>query len=335
MIRVQMVGTQRSGSNLLRMILGWHEGVFAPPSVHMYQVLRRVSSGYGDLGLTRNRRALIDDLRTLIGLNVLEWPSGPPGTGQIEREWSDESLAGLFSAVHDAAAGIESSGAWISKSLENVKYLGELVRAVPDLLILHLIRDGRDVALSFRSAPIGPKHPVLAAHMWAGDQRLADQYVSVASAGSVIRISYERMTSDPSGTLSPLLSRLGTKFDPQSLKFNESAEAQRVPSLSRLWHNLDRPVIANNSRFRQPEVHEFVELFEGAAFESLISYGYSPLYASRPVKYNASELRLFQEEDSQLRSAVRASADPAIEALHSRQADFIAELERRARSVGA
>lgn len=324
-----MAGTQRSGSNLLRLLIGAHGAAATPPSTHMYSVFRDVSHMYGPLDVRTNRLRIVNDIRQLIELNVLAWPAGPPEAERINRLWAGRSIERLCSAVYDAEAERSHHSAWLCKSLENVRYLPNLIRRIPDLSVLHVLRDGRDVALSFRDAPIGPKHPVVAADEWARDQRAALN-VRPDRRRPVFQVRYEVLTTDTQSALEPVLSYLGVGFDRSALAFHESENAQSAPRLSRLWNNLDRPVISGNSRYRDPPNEEFVRMFEGAAFSMLVETGYEPVYVSGPSQHSAEEMEQFVAADRKLRSITRSMADPAIEALHAPQAEFIHALRRRA-----
>lgn len=72
MKRVQIVGTQRSGSNLLRLLLGSLPGVFAPPSAHKLRDFQGLLPRYGE---PLNMERLIADMAELVELNALPWPS--------------------------------------------------------------------------------------------------------------------------------------------------------------------------------------------------------------------------------------------------------------------
>jgi hypothetical protein len=279
---MQMVGTQRSGSNLLRMMLDAHDGISAPPSVHMLRVFRDLADGYGTLNRPANRRQIIDDVRRLIELNVFTWRTGPPAADDIDGRWTGTGISGLFQAVHDAAAEGQGANAWVCKSLENVHHLSELYEVIPGLVVLHLVRDGRDVALSFRHLPVGPKHPYVAAQEWMADQRAALAMVDATSPPRFLQVRYESLTTAPEAVLPAVCAALGTHFDARALNFHASSEAQGAPRRSPLWRNLDRPVLAGNTgKFADPDHRPFVELFEATAFDLLVALGYEPLYVTR------------------------------------------------------
>ncbi len=329
-----MAGTQRSGSNLLRLMLGAHAGISAPPSTHMFRVFRGLAGGYGDLKRRGERREVIDDVRRLIELNVFAWEGGPPAAREIEQRWHDTSVAGLCAAVYDAHAERQGATAWICKSLENVRHLDELRAGIEGLSVLHLVRDGRDVALSFSRVPVGPKHAYVLAREWMTDQRAgmaADhQERTDPEAGRALRVRYEHLTAAPETVMPEVCALLGTHFSVDALDFHSSAEARSAPGRSPLWQNLDRPVMVDNTRkFTDPELRPFVEAFESTAFDVLTELGYEPLYAQRAHQYSPAEIERFVSADRHMREVARQGADRTTEALHRPQEEFIGALRRR------
>ena len=70
---VFMVGEQRSGSNLLRLILNESDEVAAPHPPHILQRMMPLVKAYGDLNNEANFAKLIDNVCTLVELNPVPW----------------------------------------------------------------------------------------------------------------------------------------------------------------------------------------------------------------------------------------------------------------------
>ena len=66
---ILMIGTQRSGSILLRLMLNQLPEVAAPHPPHILQRLMPMVAGYGDLGGDANFERLVDDVCRLVELN--------------------------------------------------------------------------------------------------------------------------------------------------------------------------------------------------------------------------------------------------------------------------
>lgn len=73
------------------------------------------------------------------------------------RDWLSkrpaEPIAGHYRALFAHLADRAGATAWIERSGSSVDYLGQLLEVFPEALVVHLHRDGREVALSMRHHP--------------------------------------------------------------------------------------------------------------------------------------------------------------------------------------
>ena len=70
---IQFIGTQRSGSNLLRIMLDQFPEVFGPHPPHILITFYPLLNYYGNLETTENFKKLINDVCTMVELNPVEW----------------------------------------------------------------------------------------------------------------------------------------------------------------------------------------------------------------------------------------------------------------------
>jgi hypothetical protein len=129
------------------------------------------------------------------------------------------------------------------KTPSYVLNIGLLASTFPEARFVHLIRDGRDVALSYLDADFGSKTLGQAAVYW-------DRFVRAGrAAGARIgpsryrEIRYEDLVAEPERTLSEVCDFVGIAFDDRMLRFHERAD-HLVPSLSHNEHhrNLYKPL---------------------------------------------------------------------------------------------
>jgi len=327
--RVQVVGTQRSGSNMLRLMLA-QLGVFAPPSTHLIDDFRPMLAGYAPLHSANNLSRLVHDVLAMIDVNVLTWPAGPPtGAEVLARCQHDRtmSLGSVLRAVYDAGAAAAGSTIWACKDLENLHHSDLITAAVPQIHVVHLLRDPRDVALSFAQAPIGPKDPRTIGLSWAADQIVAGRWRRQVPAGRWHELRYERLIATPGRELRRLCDRLGLRYHATALEFHRRQDAIHAPGLSTLWTNLDRPVMTDNSgRFHRVEHRGFVTQVEESAFETMRRHGYQPTFVDRQRTYDTDELARINAEDQRLRRATRDGRDPVTERRHRRRDDLLRRL---------
>ena len=70
---ILMIGTQRSGSNLLRLMLNQLPDIAAPHPPHILQRMMPLEKGYGDLSKDKKFQLLVDDVCKLVELNPVPW----------------------------------------------------------------------------------------------------------------------------------------------------------------------------------------------------------------------------------------------------------------------
>src|SRR5947209_4300568 len=68
-----IVGTERSGSNLLRLILNEHEAIAIPHPPHLMRDIFPCLGRYGDLSSDASFRKLVRDCVRLVELHFMPW----------------------------------------------------------------------------------------------------------------------------------------------------------------------------------------------------------------------------------------------------------------------
>ena len=123
---VFIVGTERSGSNLLRAILNSHPGIYIPHPPHIMKDLGPVEYLYGDLSDDRNFRRLIDDAAKLIELHFFPWEIAP---SRAEAFRAARNLYCVKAAFYDQYRRFKGAKRWGCKSTFMIHYAGAARRA--------------------------------------------------------------------------------------------------------------------------------------------------------------------------------------------------------------
>ncbi|MEW5789673.1 MAG: sulfotransferase [Pseudomonadota bacterium] len=306
-IRGFILGSRRSGSNLLRVMLNQSPHLAAPHPPHLLHAFTDLLPHYGELADEARWRALVQDVVAYANLNPVPLlADGHPLEAEaVAARCRERSLIWLHDAVYTEIMARNGKSAWVCKSNDNIHYLEAIEAAFADSArYIYLCRDGRDVALSFRKAPIGPKHPYLCATDWTRtQQRMLDW--ERRTGPRTLRVHYEDLTGRPEATCRQLCGFLGVPFHPAMLDAHRSDEASRTAGQSVLWANLTRPVQAGNSeKWRHDSLHN-VQQFERAAGPALAALGY-PLACAPLAPPCEAETASIHAEDRRLRDQVRA-----------------------------
>lgn len=327
-----MIGTQRSGSNLLRLMLNQLPGIAAPHPPHILQRLMPLMPSYPDLKQDKNFAALVEDVCRLVELNPVPWEGVRLDRADIAKRCRNRSLVAVFGAAYEALADARGAKTWLCKSLQNVLYLPEIEAYFPDALYIYLYRDGRDVAVSFRKAVVGEKHFYHIAKEWAAAQWLALKHRSLVPPQRFIGISYEALTAQPEDIIKRLCAFLGTTYHESMLDFYKSEEARRTAESSALWSNVVRPIMTDNSRKFLREASEAdIRIFESVAGDVLDALGYERIHVARGQehKFTEAELRRFDTENKRLKEEVLRGTDTEDLKRRDQQATLLAEIRRR------
>lgn len=210
-----IVGSARSGTTLLRVILNAHPEVTVPPESRFVTELWRgvdevdVTEFLAALGAHRQFRSWnlpVDEVRSQLG------------------DAATVRYAAAIEAVYAAYAARAGKTTWGDKTPRYVEQIPLLDKLFPQSRFVHLVRDGRDVALSYANVPFGPKTVAKAAALWARRVRMGTEEGRRLGSSRYLELRYEDLVDEPEATVSGLCDFLGVAFAPQMMEYTESAE---------------------------------------------------------------------------------------------------------------
>ena len=314
MMPIFMIGTQRSGSNLLRLMLNQLPEIAAPHPPHILQRIMPLASGYGDLAVDENFAQLVDDVCRLVELNPVPWEGVMLDRAAVARRCRERNPVAVHGAVYDICAEVKGAKTWCCKSLANINYVPEIEAYFKKPKYIYLYRDGRDVAVSFHKAVVGEKHYYHIAREWAAAQDLALRIQRDVEPIRFMTVSYEELTGDPLRTARDICDFLGVPFHESMLDFHRTDEARRAASSSDLWVNVTNPVMKNNSRkfLREASEHD-IRIFESVAGRVLDALGYDRAFVKKgdEQKFTEADIKTFDAENARMKEELRKLSDPA------------------------
>lgn len=329
---VFMIGTQRSGSNMLRLMLNQLPRFAAPHPPHILSRMAPLVPLYGDLADDAAFAALVDDVCRLVELNAVRWEGVVLSRCAVAAGCRERSIVAIFEAVYDRVAQAWGAEDWICKSMANLNYLPEINRYFPTARYLYLYRDGRDVAASFQKAVVGEKHCYPIALEWHRAQQLALQLRDWIAPGRFFMVSYEQIIGAPEETLKALCAFLETPYTTAMLNFNCSDEARRTAHAGTLWENVTRPVMKREPHGFLNQLGEMdIRIFESVAGPSLDALGYERLFVQpgEELHFSAQEVAGFDAENQRLKAARKASLSPQERILNEHQERLLAAIAAR------
>lgn len=164
---------------------------------------------------------------------------------------------------------------WGDKTPRYCGFVPELRTVFPEARFIHVIRDGRDTALSSWKAAFGPRTWVAAAYKWRDSIRATQRGIRAVPADTVLEVRYEELLRYPETILSRVCDFIGEQFHAEMLCYSEQAE-RLVPSWEKQWHaRLSGPVDGSNAgKWRKQLSPEQIALIQHIAGRELTAYGY-------------------------------------------------------------
>jgi hypothetical protein len=219
-----IVSAPRSGSTLLRLILDAHPRLAVPPPAWLYELVYPYLYSYGDLSSNENFRALAEDI--LEAPTIKNWPT-TLSADELTAASAERSFAGLFDALHRHYAVETGKERWGEKTPRNCFWMDEIRQDFPDVQFIHLIRDGRDMAIDISETPfMMPCNIYSGAKMWKDFTAAVLESAPRFDHKSYFEIRYEALCVDPEKELRRLCRFLGEDFDPAMLKHHDTSSTK-------------------------------------------------------------------------------------------------------------
>lgn len=237
-----IIGSGRPGTTLLRMVISGHSRIHIPPETwFMLPLVERLP-----LAEPLSPAQVAAALDIIAGHD--RWPDMQIDAADLRTAVADltaPTLAALVAPVyrhHLAAAGKPRAG---DKTPHYVGIVPELATVYPGAKLIHLIRDGRDVAISFVDARFRGRPYHGARFEWTRAVRQGIAYRNSRYAAQILEVRYEDLVADLAGTVHRICDFLGETFEPGMLHFQERIE-QSLPARERHLHGkLTQPVSAD------------------------------------------------------------------------------------------
>jgi hypothetical protein len=185
---------------------------------------------YGNLADKENARRLLTD--------IAEFPLVKKGMHIRNPEAilarSVDSYASLVDAIFMTIAKAVGKNRWGDKTPSYVTEVDVLWKLFPGCQVIHMVRDGRDVALSNRNLAWGFRSLPRAAQDWRLKTIIGHKVGSVLGE-HYLEVRYEDLVQGPEATLRRICEYLGEPYDPGMLTYHESASAE-MPEESLAFH---------------------------------------------------------------------------------------------------
>jgi Sulfotransferase family len=265
-----VLGVGRSGTTLLRVMLDRnttlaipYESFFVPQLAHRHTRRPKLDEFIDDLGR----------LRTLY-----DWGITPDDVRPRLREGM--TIGEAIAAIFETYAERQGKSRWGDKTPLYMQQLPLLERLFPDALWVHLVRDGRDAALSFLELPHGfsgktwalPRTVAQFAARWRTEIKAARR-LGRQSGDRYLELRYEDLVAEPERELRRVCEHASLPWEPGMLDHTRVSDAANMPE----HRNLAQPPTPGLRDWRTQMKREDALAFEQTGGDVLRSSGYELL----------------------------------------------------------
>lgn len=290
-----IIGTERSGTNLLRLILNSHSHIAIPHPPHILKNFSQLEPLYGDLSQDANFKKLVKDAVTMVELHPYPWEI-KLDSERIFREVPERNLMNIFFSIYNQYLESMHKERWGCKSTFMLYHVAAIRQYYPRAKFIYMVRDGRDVAVSARKSIFNRYSVYYIARLWKKEQQLGISWLNKLSVNDILVVKYESLLDDPKNTIEVLCGFLNEPFENAMLNFSTTPEAKKSASISKSWENTSRPIMKGNvDKFRKELTEKEIELFEAIASPELEYFSYPltrPACISEPLKMKRSAFKV-------------------------------------------
>ncbi len=267
------VGSGRSGTTLLRNMFDAHPRL---AMCHEAQFVGRLVARRGryESGGALDTEAFVTDLMANSNFRRLGLDEAAVRAGLATAAPTD--LAGAVRTVLDLYAMAHGKDLYGDKTPGYVTQIPALADLLPEARFVHIIRDGRDVAMSYLDrSEWGPASMAEAALYWESRVGRGRRAGKALGRGRYRDVRYEDLVDDPEGVARSLCDFLEIEFDPAMLRYHEKGEVFVASTKDpEAFTGLTKPVTKGMRDWRSQMSGDDIALFEAIAGDLLSDLGY-------------------------------------------------------------
>jgi hypothetical protein len=227
-----VIGCHRSGTNLLYDML-LSAGGFAVYRGYL-PIYKMLIPRFGSMESPENRKQIVDTWMHSKGFRRSGLEAGDLTTKLME---SARNGGDFIRIVMDSVARQQKTARWAVYDPDNVLYLPKIKADIPEALFVHIVRDGRDIALSLRK--MGEFRPIPWNRKPASLEATALYWRWMVQTGrrngrlfpdDYLEVRYEELVSAPQQTLERLGHFVGRDLDYAQIQSNRLGRLQESNS---------------------------------------------------------------------------------------------------------
>jgi len=181
-----------------------------------------------------------------------------------------DSIPKIISWLFSKNAAGEGKARWGDKTPYYVLHIPKILDWFPDAQIIHIVRDGRDVALSLfeRRHDFFVYNTYTAAEAWKRYVEVGHRIGTTLRPDQYLEIRYEDLIAEPEQILQTICTFLGEDYDADLFKTSTPRDLGKTPLVHAPIKN------DNREKWRTKMTPRQVRTFEAIAGKTLADHGY-------------------------------------------------------------
>ena len=277
-----IVGSGRCGSTLLRVMLASHSRLTIPPETwFLIPLVKRFS-------IDRPLRSEEIEAAVATITSDYRWPDMKLELQEFHREvrqLREPRVRDLVGVIYRRHLQAEGKVRWGDKTPVYVEIVPELARMYPGSRFIHLVRDGRDVAKSFKATgwDSGGRWLHDNTREWTKALRCHWRWSRSELRERILLVRYEDLLLEMEPTLRRICAFIGEEFEPQMLAWEGKVDEQ-VPAREQIRHTKLKSRIGSEgvARWKREMSAREILICEAFMGSHLSRLGYERRYTGLP-----------------------------------------------------
>ena len=269
--------TERSGSNLITKLMNAHSEVCGPSTKHILNPTFRNLHRYAPLQEKENWNALLDDVLNLFNVDFSKWQV-TFSKDELIKEIKPGDVGSLFHYIFDKETKRNSKSLCFIKEIKTYEIVPQINHYISGSKFIYLVRDPRDMALSWKKSSIHKGGVISAARQWKIDQQQYLKYYHLEGINNnILKLHYEDLITDTEKELNKLFSFIHVHNEDVHLTYHYDNVTKENSLKNEAWKNLSKGIIKENKKkFLKELSTEEIALIEYICKDEMIFLGYTP-----------------------------------------------------------
>lgn len=271
-----LICSERSGSNLITKLIDNHSLYCGPTPPHLLRVFSNKLATYNNLNDDENWDSFVSDIFEFFNLKIGVWESSITKNELLNV--TPRNLAEVVKIIYQKETLYHNKKHAFIKEVRTYSFFDYLINNYENAKFVWLVRDPRDMALSWSKSPVHRGDIVRGTKIWQKDQqetlKLYQQYKS-----KILLIKYEDLVANQTEVLKTICNFLELPYETTMSDFHKNKNSKENAIQTDNWKNLNKEIITDNfKKYKNKLSQDQIQLIEYLCKDEMLTLGYNYEY---------------------------------------------------------